>query len=70
MVYGVCSRVLDLGIEVWVCSPFRSASAKPSFVAPADGKVDMRLHGTEDSKLPWRKAGQPKHLVDVVDSDQ
>jgi len=33
-------------------------------------KVDIRLHGKENSKLPWRKAGQPRHLVDVVDSDQ
>ena len=35
-----------------------------------DGKVDIRLHGKGNSKLPWRKAGQPRHLVDVVDSDQ
>jgi hypothetical protein len=33
-------------------------------------KVDIRLHGKRNSKLPWRKAGQPSHLVDVVDSDQ
>ena len=33
-------------------------------------KVDRRLHGKGDLKLPWRKAGQPSHLVDVVDSDQ
>ena len=33
-------------------------------------KVDTRLHGKGNSKLPWRKAGQPSHLVDVVDSDQ
>ena len=30
-------------------------------------KVDIRLHGKENSKLPWRKAGQPSHLVDVLD---
>ena len=30
----------------------------------------MRLHGKGNSKLPWRKAGQPSHLVDVVDSNQ
>ena len=30
----------------------------------------VRLHGKGNSKLPWRKAGQPRHLVDVVDSDQ
>jgi len=30
----------------------------------------MRLHGKENSKLPWRKAGQPRYLVDVEDSDQ
>ena len=33
-------------------------------------KVDIRLHGKGNSKLPWRKAGQPRHLVDVVDADQ
>ena len=35
-----------------------------------DRKVDIRLHGKGNLKLPWRKAGQPRHLVDVVDSDQ
>ena len=35
-----------------------------------DRKVDIRLHGKGNSKLSWRKAGQPSHLVDVVDSDQ
>ena len=34
------------------------------------GKVDIRLHGKENSKLLWRKAGRPSHLVDVMDSDQ
>jgi hypothetical protein len=33
-------------------------------------KVDIRLHGKGNSNLPWRKAGQPRHLVDVKDSDQ
>ena len=33
-------------------------------------KVDIRLHGKGNSKIPWRKAGQPSHLVDLVDSDQ
>ena len=33
-------------------------------------KVDIRLYGKGNSKLPWRKAGQRRHLVDVVDSDQ
>ena len=33
-------------------------------------KVDIRLHGKGNAKLPQRKAGQPSHLVDVVDSDQ
>jgi len=33
-------------------------------------KVDIRLHGKGNSELPWRKAGQPSHVVDVVDSDQ
>ena len=35
-----------------------------------DRKVDIRLHGKGNSKTPWRKAGQPRHLIDVVDSDQ
>ena len=39
-------------------------------VSEAARKVDTRLHGKGYSKLPWRKAGQPGHLVDVVDSDQ
>ena len=30
----------------------------------------MRLHGKGNSKIPWRKAGQPSYLVDVEDSDQ
>ena len=33
-------------------------------------KVDIRLQDKGNSKLPWRKAGQPTHLVDVADSDQ
>ena len=33
-------------------------------------KVDIRLHEKDNSDLPWRKAGQPRHLVDVVDLDQ
>ena len=39
-------------------------------MGPADRKVDSRLHGEGNSKLPWRKAGLPRHLVDVLDSDQ
>ena len=33
-------------------------------------KVDIKPHGKGNSKLSWRKAGQPRHLVNVVDSDQ
>ena len=33
-------------------------------------KVDIRLHAKRNSELLWRKAGQPRHLVDVEDSDQ
>ena len=33
-------------------------------------KEDIRLHGKGNSKLPWCKAGQPRDLVDVVDSDR
>ena len=39
-------------------------------IAGENRKVDIRLHGKGNSKLPWRKAGQPKHLVDVEDLDQ
>ena len=35
-----------------------------------DRKVDVRLPGKGNLKLPWRKAGHPSHPVDVVDSDQ
>ena len=35
-----------------------------------DSKADIRLHGKRNSKLAWCKTGQPRHLVDVVDSDQ
>ena len=34
------------------------------------GKVDSRLHGKGNSRLPWSEVGQPSHLVAVVDSDQ
>ena len=57
--------------------PFRSLAGR---ILPGSGilghnhkddrKVDIRLRGEGNSKLPWRKAGQPSHLVDVVDSDQ
>ena len=32
--------------------------------------VDIRLQEKGNSKLPWRKAGPPNRLVDVVGSDQ
>ena len=38
-------------------------------VSAVDRKIDIRLHGKENSKLAWRKAGQLRHLVDVEDSD-
>ena len=57
--------------------PRRDAAVMNHDVAPklkpntyARRRVDIRLHGKGNSKLPWRKAGQPSHLVDVVDSDQ
>jgi hypothetical protein len=34
------------------------------------GEVDIRLYGKGNSKIPWRKAGRPRPLVVVVDSDQ
>ena len=39
-------------------------------VAGLDSEVGIRRHGKGNSKLPWRKAGQPRHLVDVEDSHQ
>ena len=33
-------------------------------------KVDVRLPGTGDAKLPWREAGSHNHHDDIVDSDQ
>ena len=33
-------------------------------------RVDVRLPGKGDSKLPWREAGPLDHLDDIVDSDQ
>ena len=33
-------------------------------------KVDIRLPGKGDAKLPWREAGPLNHLDDIVDSDQ
>ena len=32
-------------------------------VHTAHRKVDIRLHGNGNSKLPWRKAGQQRHLA-------
>ena len=37
---------------------------------PSPRKVDVRLPGKGNSKLPWRKAGPPNHHDDKVDSDQ
>ena len=42
---------------------FRITSSPPRL-------VNIRLQGKGNSKLAWRKTGQPSHLVDVVDSDQ
>ena len=39
-------------------------------MAVDDRKKNMTLHEKGNSKLPWREAGQPCHLVDVVDSGQ
>ena len=44
--------------------------AVQSKVNASHRKVDIRLHGKGNPKLPWRKAGQPSHLVNVVDSAQ
>ena len=47
----------------------RVTKEKKKKVSEEDRSVDVRLHGKGNSKLPWRKAGQPSHLVDVVDLD-
>jgi len=33
-------------------------------------RVDVRLPGKGEFKLPWREAGPPNHHDDKVDSDQ
>ena len=38
--------------------------------SPLSRKVDVRLPGKGNSKLPWREAGPPNHLDDTMDSDQ
>ena len=43
---------------------------KPLQVVAVPRKVDVRLPGKGNSKLPWRKAGPPNHLDEKVDSDQ
>ena len=48
----------------------RPATACIQQVKSWNRKVAMWLHGEGNSKLPWRKAGQPSHPVDVVDSVQ
>ena len=57
------------GTRVWDgegAVPDRSLGSRP----PPRYKVDIRLPGKGNSKLPWRKAGPPNHLDDKVDSDQ
>ena len=33
-------------------------------------KIDIRLPGKRELKLPWREVGPPNYLDDKVDSDQ
>jgi len=45
----------------------------PGFISDVKApsrKVDVRLPGKGDSKLPWREAGPLDHQDDIVDSDQ
>jgi len=44
--------------------------AKNSGLKVATRKVDVRLPGKREFKLPWREAGPPNHHDDKVDSDQ
>ena len=44
-----------------------TAKKRSCVCVEANRKVDVRLHGKGNSKLPWRKASQPSHVVDVVD---
>jgi len=37
-------------------------SASDEIVGACYRKVDIRLHGKGNTKLPWRKAGHPRHL--------
>ena len=62
----------DEGVVVHrvVSLPFVKRDASRLAVLTLTRKADIRLHGKGNSKLPWRKAGQPSHLVDVLDSDQ
>ena len=46
------------------------AQALHHVIPPAYRKVDVRLPGKGNSKLPWREAGPLNHHDDVVDSDQ
>ena len=52
-----------------VQTPEGYGQARTSHQVPTHRKVNIRLHGKGNSKIPWRKAGQPSYLVDVVDSD-
>ena len=61
---------LSVGIFLPRSFDIRSSTSSATSIPAEDRKVDMRLHGKGNSKLPWRKAGQPRHLVDVVDSEQ
>jgi len=40
------------------------------YFAVLSRKVDVRLPGKGNSKLPWRETGPLNHLDDVMDSDQ
>ena len=51
-----------------VCLRCRVVSGWRVYCRPR--KVDVRLPGIENSRLPWREAGPPNHHDDNVDSDQ
>ena len=59
-----------LGEVLAVDDGARAAGFEGWLGSVASRKVDVRLPGKGNSKLPWRKAGPPNHLDDKVDSDQ
>ena len=68
-IYIVCIQRAAFPLGVLAPPGSTTRNAHPVRTSLEDRKVDIRLHDKGNSKLPWRKAGQPSHLVDVVNSD-